>query len=173
MRSQQQQPVPADLQVSLQVEDCLGVCEFLVARDVLPVCCVFRLSFGETLRMALQTAAHAAAYTLAPPPATVPTFAHHVQVADPSLPGTSAALTSNQPLSAGPPSVYTSHLQSFPMVPPALSVMIPTNTTSQSYHNSPSATQVCSTGAYMLCTSLHAEHVSPGCICRWMCWHCV
>lgn len=109
--------------------------------------------------MALQTSTYAAAHVPAPVAAAVPIFAR--QAAEVTLPGTTAASTSNPPLSAGLPSGYASHLQSFPMVPPALSVMIPTNTASQSYHNSPSATQVRSTVSYTLCTSLYAKPASP------------
>ena len=95
--------------------------------------------------MALQHAAHAAA----PATATIHILGQQ-PVADNLLPDAAdAALASNafassQSLSAGLPSAYASHMQSFPMVPPALRVMIPTNTASQSYHNSPHAPQVCS-----------------------------
>lgn len=116
--------------------------------------CCFSAS-DRPLCMALQTAAHSAASDAA----TVPTFAQQV-VAHISLPGTSAAL------SAGVPSAYASHMQSFPMVPPALSVMIPTNTASQSYHNSPIAAQVRCLAVLRRWTSLHAQHVSPMLHCR-------
>lgn len=112
--------------------------------------------------MALQTAAHAAS----PAAAAIRSLAQQ-SVADNSLPGTSHAvpasnaLASSQTLSAGLPLAYASHIQSFPMVPPALSVMIPTNTASQSYHNSPNAPQVCSLVAWTSFSSLHAQHVPP------------
>ena len=110
--------------------------------------------------MALQTAAHVAAAA-----AAATSSLGQQSVAVNQFPGTSnAALASNtlassQTLSAGLPSAYASHMQSFPMVPPALSVMVPTNTASQSYHNSPSAPQVCSIVAQTSLNSLHAQHV--------------
>ena len=112
--------------------------------------------------MALQTAAHAAS----PAAAAIPSLAQQ-SVADNSLPGTSnaapasIALASSQTLSAGLPLVYASHMQSFPMVPPALSVMVPTNTASQSYPTSPNAPQVCSLVARTSLHSLHAQHAPP------------
>ena len=119
--------------------------------------------------MALQPAAHAAA----PAAATIPSFAPQV-VVDNSIPCTSiAALASSQTLSAGLPSAYASHMQSFPMVRPALSVMIPTNTASQSYHNSPSAPQVCSIVARTNALGCMLTVSHQGCVCRWMCWRCV
>lgn len=107
-------------------------------------------------QMPLQTTAYAA-----PSMATTnPSFAQQVLV-DNSQPGTSnAALASSQLLSAGLASAYSSQMQSFPMVPPALSVMIPTNTAGQSYHNSPVASQVCPLTIYSSCTSLFAQHAS-------------
>lgn len=111
--------------------------------------------------MALQHAAHAAA----PATATIHSLGQQ-PVADNLLPDAAdAALASNafassQSLSAGLPSAYASHMQSFPMVPPALRVMIPTNTASQSYHNSPNAPQVCSLFAQTSFGSLPAQHVS-------------
>lgn len=112
--------------------------------------------------MALQTAAHAAA----PAAATVTGLGQQSQVvANSVLPGTSnAALASNtlaSSQSASRPAAYASHMQSFPMAPPALSVMVPTNTASQSYHNSPSAPQVCCIVAQTTLSSWHAQHVTP------------
>lgn len=110
--------------------------------------------------MALQTAAHPAA----PASAAIPSFAQQT-VADNLLPGTSnvalasSALASSQTLSAGLPSAYASHVQSFPMVPPALSVMVPTNTASQRYNNSPNTPQACSIVAQTPFSSLQAQHV--------------
>lgn len=112
--------------------------------------------------MALQTAAHAAA----PAAASIPSLGQQ-SAANNLLPGTanaalaSNALASSQSLSAGLPSAYASHMQRFPMVPPALSVMIPTNTASQSYHNSPNAPQVCSVLAQTSFGSLPAQDVTP------------
>lgn len=105
--------------------------------------------------MALQTAAQPAA----PASAAIPNFAQQAAT-DNSLPGTSnAALASSQTLTAGLPPAYASHVQSFPMVPPSLSVMVPTNTANQRYNNSPNTPQACSIVVQTPFSSLQAQHV--------------
>ena len=93
--------------------------------------------------MALQTALHPAQ----PAAATAGSMPLQGLVDSSQLATSSTALASSHSLSAGLPAVSTNLMQSFPIGPPALRVMIPTNGASQSYQNSPVASQVCSSFA--------------------------
>lgn len=121
--------------------------------------------------MALHTASYASS-AVAPAATATHTFPQQ-GLSEDSLPGTSSAqLTRGQTMSSRLPPACSNPMQSFPMVSPALSVMVPASVAGQGFHSSPMASQVCSLSAIASChTCLHLRTECIAC-CRQILLQC-